>query len=53
MGEVCDMQGGNKNALPTSATIVKGRVNWSVSLRTSYGNTILMVALSLNLNNRT
>jgi len=53
MGEVCDMQRSNKNGVSISATTVKGRLNWRVNLSTSYGSTILMVASSLNLRNRT
>jgi hypothetical protein len=44
-GEVCDMQRSNKNGVSISAKIIKGRLNWRVNLRTSYGSTILMVAL--------
>jgi hypothetical protein len=53
MGEVCDMQRSNKNGVSISATVMKGRLNWRVNLRTSYGSANLMVVLSLNLHNRT
>ena len=53
MGEVCDMQRSNEKWSIHFSHNCEKKLNWRVILRTSYGSTVVMVVLWLNLNNRT